>query len=154
MAMEIERKFLVKDATWKNHALGVLYRQGYLLAEKGCTIRVRVVDQGGFLTIKGRTSGLSRSEYEYPIPVQDANEMLDRLCLKPLIEKYRYRVEHAGLVWEVDEFLDENRGLILAEVELQEEGQAIALPPWIGEEVSHDPRYYNANLVRHPFTRW
>jgi adenylate cyclase len=80
--------------------------------------------------------------------------MLDRLCLKPLIEKYRYRVEHAGLVWEVDEFLDENRGLILAEVELQEEGQAIALPPWIGEEVSHDPRYYNANLVRHPFTRW
>jgi adenylate cyclase len=154
MGLEIERKFLVKDAAWKTGALGILYRQGYLLAEKDRTFRVRVVDQVGFLTIKGQTSGISRLEYEYPIPVQDANEMLDRLCLQPLIEKYRYRVEHAGLVWEVDEFLNENGGLILAEVELEEAGQQIALPPWIGAEVSDDPRYYNANLVRHPFTKW
>jgi len=154
MGLEIERKFLVRDATWRTGARGILYRQGYLLAEKDRTCRVRVVDQVGFLTIKGQTSGISRLEYEYPIPVRDANEMLDRLCLQPLIEKYRYRVEHAGLVWEVDEFLNENGGLILAEVELEEAEQQIALPPWIGAEVSDDPRYYNANLVRHPFTKW
>ncbi len=154
MATEIERKFLVIDDSWKAGASRELYRQGYLSAEKGCTVRIRVMGATAFLTVKGQTRGLSRAEYEYPIPVADAMEMLERLCLKPLIEKYRYCIEHAGLVWEVDEFLAENQGLVLAEVELREEGQSIVPPPWVGEEVSQDPRYYNANLVRHPYSKW
>lgn len=154
MPTEIERKFLVKGTTWKKGASGELYRQGYLVADKERTVRVRVAGEEGFLTIKGPSKGLSRAEYEYPIPARDASEMLDTLCPKPLIEKYRYRLEHAGLLWEVDEFLGENRGLTLAEVELADEDQRISLPDWAGEDVSHDPRYYNANLARHPFSKW
>ena len=154
MATEIERKFLVTDDSWKVGSSRELYRQGYLSAEKGRTVRIRVMGAAAFLTIKGQTRGLSRAEYEYPIPVADAMEMLECLCLKPLIEKYRYCIEHAGLVWEVDEFLAENQGLVLAEVELREEGQSIVPPPWVGKEVSQDPRYYNANLVRHPYSKW
>jgi CYTH domain-containing protein len=154
MPTEIERKFLVRGNSWKNDVTGALYRQGYLLAGQECTVRVRVVGETGYLTIKGPSRGISRAEFEYPIPVADAAALLDTLCLKPLIEKYRYRVEHAGLVWEVDEFLGENRGLILAEVELADEHQPISRPDWVGEEVSHDPRYFNANLVRHPFAEW
>jgi CYTH domain-containing protein len=154
MPREIERKFLVKGISWKKGASGELYRQGYLVADRERTVRVRVAGEDGFLTIKGTSKGLTRAEYEYPIPATEANEMLDTLCPKPLIEKYRYRLEHAGLLWEVDEFLGENRGLTLAEVELADEDQRISLPDWAGEEVSHDPRYFNANLARHPFSRW
>lgn len=154
MPTEIERKFLVNGTAWKRGATGKLYRQGYLVAEKERTVRVRVVGEESFLTIKGPSKGIARAEYEYRIPPREAAEMLDTLCLQPLIEKYRYRIEHAGLVWEVDEFLGENQGLTLAEVELTDEDQAFSLPDWAGADVSHDPRYYNANLVRHPFSKW
>jgi CYTH domain-containing protein len=118
------------------------------------TVRVRTAGEKGFLTIKGISVGATRSEYEYEIPVSDANEMLDRLCERPLIEKIRYRVPHAGLVWEIDEFEGENRGLIIAEVELKDERQSVTLPGWVGREVTGDSRYFNANLVAKPFTTW
>jgi adenylate cyclase len=154
MPTEIERKFLVKGDDWRTLATGTVYRQGYLSTKKGCTVRVRLVGDRGYLTIKGSTKGISRAEYEYPIPAEDAQEMLDNLCEAPLIEKTRYKIEFAGLTWEVDEFAGENQGLIIAEVELTDENQTIQLPDWIGKEVSDDSRYFNANLVQHPFSQW
>jgi adenylate cyclase len=146
MAVEIERKFLVKDDTWRGLGKGSHYRQGYLSTEPGRTVRLRVAAGKGFLTIKGKTVNATRS--------QDADAMLDELCARPLIEKTRYRIEYQGLVWEVDEFEGENAGLVVAEVELAAEDQVVALPAWVGEEVTTDPRYYNANLIAHPFSRW
>ena len=154
MANEIERKFLLKNDTWRGQDKGKPYRQGYLSTVKERTVRVRTAGDKAFLTIKGITVGASRPEYEYAIPVADANEMLDQLCERPLIEKTRYRISHAGLVWEVDEFEGDNRGLITAEVELKDEHQSVTLPGWIGEEVTGDPRYFNANLVAKPFSKW
>jgi len=154
MPKEIEKKFLVKGDGWRGKAVGKRYRQGYLSLVKERTVRVRTVDEKAFITVKGLSVGASRSEYEYEIPVADANEMLDRLCERPLIEKTRYRIPGAGVVWEVDEFAGENRGLIVAEVELEREDQTLMLPEWAGREVTDDPRYYNANLVAHPYSRW
>lgn len=154
MGQEIERKFLVKAESWRRPDNGIRYRQGYLSTVTERTVRVRTAGDKAYLTIKGVTVGATRAEYEYEIPLADANEILDRLCERPLIEKTRYRVAHGGLVWEVDEFEGENAGLIISEVELQREDQAITLPDWVGEEVTHDPRYFNANLVAHPFRRW
>ena len=154
MAIEIERKFLVTNNSWRENVMGILFRQGYLSAESERTVRVRLEGDVGKLTIKGKTEGISRSEYEYEIPRQEAAEMLDTLCLKPLIEKTRYRIEHAGLVWEVDEFYGANEGLILAEVELESEDTKFELPDWVGQEVSGNPRYYNSNLVKDPYTEW
>lgn len=154
MGKEIERKYLVRSDEWKNLAKGKYYRQGYLSTVKERVVRVRTIDDTGFLTIKGVTVGVSRSEFEYPIPAEDANLMLDALCEKPIIEKFRAKVEFAGLVWEVDEFHGDNEGLVVAEVELTEENQQIELPSWIGEEVSGDTRYFNSNLIKHPFTQW
>lgn len=154
MAIEIERKFLVKGDAWRSLAVGVLYRQGYISRGNGRTVRVRQAGDRAYLTIKGRAIGLSRSEFEYEIPVDDAEIMLTTLCDQPLIEKKRYRIKIGDLIWEVDEFLGENQGLVLAEVELEQAEQTITLPDWIGAEVSGDPRYYNSNLVTHPFTRW
>jgi adenylate cyclase len=154
MALEIERKFLVKADSWRGLGPGVLYRQGYLVAAIGKTVRVRVAGEQAFLTIKGGTVGLVRSEYEYAIPVTEAVEMLDTLCESPLVEKYRYKIAIADLVWEVDEFLGENQGLIIAEVELRSADQPISLPDWVGAEVSHEARYFNSNLAKHPFTHW
>lgn len=154
MGKEIERKFLIKNDGWRSLASGTMYRQGYLSTVKERTVRVRTVGRKGFLTIKGVTTGVTRAEFEYEIPVTEANAMLDGLCERPLIEKSRYRIEHGGLVWEVDEFFGENRGLVIAEVELADEGQRIDLPSWVGEEVSDDPRFFNSNLTRNPFTRW
>ena len=154
MATEIERKFLVKNDRWRELATGTVYRQGYISTQKGITVRVRLVGNEGYLTIKSLTQGVSRVEYEYAIPAEDAQEMLDKLCDRPLIEKTRYKIELGSLVWEVDEFAGENQGLIIAEVELTDENQIIDLPDWMGEEVSDDPRYYNANLVQHPFSQW
>jgi adenylate cyclase len=153
MAKEIERKFLVKSG-WRPPEDGVRYRQGYLSTVKERTVRVRTAGTSGYITVKGITVGATRSEYEYEIPVADASEMLDRLCERPLIEKTRYRIPHQGLVWEVDKFDGDNRGLITAEVELKDEHQAVSIPDWVGEEVTKDPRYFNANLVAHPFTKW
>jgi len=154
MPVEIERKFLVRGDDWRSLATGTLYRQGYLVSERGRTVRVRIAGDRGYLTIKGATVGISRSEYEYLIPVSDAAELLDTMCDRPLIEKLRYRIECQGLVWEVDEFLGENQGLLLAEVELDDAAQTISMPDWIGQEVSGDPRYFNSNLVKQPFTQW
>jgi CYTH domain-containing protein len=154
MATEIERKFLVKGDEWRGLATGTIYRQGYLSTKKGCTVRVRLVGDGGYLTIKSSTQGISRAEYEYPIPALDAIQMLDNLCEAPLIEKTRYKIEYAGLTWEVDEFAAENQGLIIAEVELTDENQIIELPDWIGKDVSDDPKYYNVNLAQHPISQW
>lgn len=154
MGTEIERKFLLKTEAWRGPVPGVLYRQGYLCVAEERTVRVRLADGRGFLTVKGKTQGAARTEYEYAIPADDAAAMLDALAQRPLIEKYRYRIPYAGLVWEVDEFLGENAGLVLAEVELTSETQVFEKPEWVGEEVTDDPRYYNANLVGLPFSRW
>lgn len=151
---EIERKFLVKGEAWRGLVTGVLYRQGYLCGVKERTVRVRVAGDKAFLTIKGLTVGATRAEYEYEIPVSDAQAMLDDLAEKPLIEKIRYRITYKGLIWEVDEFLGHNAGLIVAEVELASEDQAFVKPDWAGEEVTADPRYFNSNLARHPFQQW
>lgn len=154
MGKEIERKYLVKDSSWKEQATGIYYRQGYLSTVKERTVRVRTVGEKGFLTIKGVTTGVTRSEFEYEIPAAEANQMLDNLCEKPIIEKLRAKIPFGGLVWEIDEFHGENDGLIVAEVELQEENQKFEKPAWVGEEVSGDPRYFNSNLIKHPFKNW
>ncbi|MEM7350378.1 MAG: CYTH domain-containing protein [Acidobacteriota bacterium] len=154
MGVEIERKFLLAGDGWREGAVGTLYRQGYLSTEADRSVRVRIKGNQGFLTIKGRSEGLARLEYEYEIPLDDAGHLLDELCLAPLIEKTRYVIEHAGATWEVDEFAGVNAGLVLAEVELASTEEAVDLPPWIGHEVSDDPRYFNANLVANPYSSW
>ena len=154
MAREIERKFLVVGDGWRALAAGVRYRQGYLSTVKERTVRVRTIADRGVLTIKGFTTGITRLEFEYDIPLADATLMLDELCERPLIDKTRYTIRFGSLNWTVDEFSGDNRGLVVAEVELEDACQPIERPPWIGEEVSNDPRYFNANLVRHPFTTW
>jgi adenylate cyclase len=154
MGKEIERKFLVKGDSWRAQAHGKRYRQGYLSTVKERTVRVRTVGDKGYMTVKGITTGASRAEYEYEIPLADANEMLDNLCQRPIIEKTRYRIPQGEVVWEIDEFEGDNRGLIVAEVELKDEHQSVRMPDWIGQEVTSDPRYFNANLVAKPFTTW
>jgi len=160
MAKEIERKFLVRNEKWRPGPEGLFCRQGYLATSSesgssaGATIRVRVMGEQGFLTIKGRQQGITRSEYEYPIPLEDASALLDEFCPWGLVEKVRYRREYDGLTWEIDEFFGENDGLIVAEIELQDAAQTVSLPGWIGQEVSDDPRYRNANLAKNPYSEW
>ncbi len=154
MKIEIERKFLLRDNAWRPNGKGSLYRQGYLCTDPQRTVRVRISGATAILAVKGAGEGLSRPEFEFGIPLEDAQELLVRCCLQPPIEKLRYRTPHAGLIWEIDEFLGANHGLILAEVELEHPDQAISLPPWAGTEVTADPRYYNAYLARHPYTTW
>lgn len=154
MALEIERKFLVTDDTWRGLSEGTLYRQGYLPTQDKTTVRVRVAGDRGFFTIKGPSRGISRSEYEYEIPLADAEAMLAELCRPPLIEKCRYKIAIADHIWEVDEFLGENQGLILAEIELGSETETFTQPAWIGQEVSHDARYRNAYLAKYPYSTW
>ena len=154
MAAEIERKYLVRTGLWKPVDAGVLYRQGYLSSVKERVVRVRIAGEKGFLTIKGLTTGIIRSEFEYPIPLEDAAAMLDGLCEKPLIEKHRHREMHGGKLWETDVFHGANEGLVVAECELENADDRIALPAWTAEEVSGDPRYFNSNLIAHPFNTW
>jgi CYTH domain-containing protein len=154
MPQEIERKFLVKSKDWRVPGTGTPYRQGYLSTVPDRTVRVRLIRDKGYLTIKGISVGATRAEYEYEIPAGEAGEMLDNLCERPLIEKTRYRVEYQGLTWEIDEFDGDNAGLVIAEVELDEEDQAVMLPDWVGKEVTDDRRYYNANLIANPYIRW
>jgi adenylate cyclase len=154
MSVEIERKFLVQNDSWKSLGNPISIRQGYLSSHPDRIVRVRVQDTSAMLTIKGRTIGATRGEWEYPIPIEDALKFLDDLCEKPVIEKTRYRIPHDGLLWEVDEFFGENHGLVVAEIELLTEDQVFAKPDWVGDEVTHDPRYANANLLRHPFSKW
>ncbi len=152
MAIEIERKFLVMGDAWRA-APPVFYSQGYLNRDKVRTVRVRIAGEEAFLTIKGTSVGARRAEFEYPIPVWDARELL-ALCEQPLIEKNRRKILHEGFIWEVDEFLGENLGLVVAEIELPAEDAVFAKPDWVGEEVTEDARYFNSNLSRTPFTRW
>jgi adenylate cyclase len=154
MGIEIERKFLVRGEAWKALGKPLLLRQGYLSSIPERVVRVRIEGDSAMLTIKGRTTGATRSEWEYPIPMEDATAFLDNLCEKPIIEKYRYRIDYCGLAWEVDEFLGENAGLVVAEIELDSEDQPFERPDWVGDEVTHDPRYYNANLIRNPYRLW
>lgn len=154
MGVEIERKFLVVGESWRDLGEGVVYRQGYLASRDGVTVRVRVAGEAGYLTLKGATQGISRAEYEYVIPLADAIELLDTLCDRPLIEKTRYRIHWDGLLWEVDEFMGANQGLILAEVELTDAEQLVNLPDWVGQDVSHDPRYFNVSLAKYPYGEW
>lgn len=155
MATEIERKFLVRDDSWRDDAdKGTLYRQGYLSSGGTCSVRVRVAGTRAYLNIKSATPGISRAEFDYEIPIADAEAMLNDLCLRPPIEKTRYFVEHQGHAWEIDVFAAENAGLALAEIELKHEEEHFERPHWIGKEVSDDERYYNAYLAEHPFQHW
>ena len=155
MAQEIERKFLVAGDSWRALAVGQPYCQGYIAtAHIGQSVRIRTVGNQGYLTIKGPVRGLSRAEFEYKIPVEDAQEMLETLCPHPLIEKTRYRLPVDDVVWEIDEFFGENAGLVVAEVELSSEDQQIVLPAWVGQEVTGEARYYNASLAKDPYSQW
>lgn len=154
MPLEIERKFLVKSNAWRTLGQPQTVRQGYLSRDIGRTVRVRVKGPNAFLTIKGKNNGSIRTEFEYAIPVEDANQILEALALRPLIEKTRTKIEYAGKIWEVDCFFGENEGLVVAEVELTSADEAIELPEWIGQEVTHLPRYYNSALSEHPYCDW
>lgn len=154
MAVEIERKFLVTGDAWRNGASGIRVRQGYLSVEKARTVRIRLTGNQAFLTIKGSTSGVSRAEYEYAIPVHEAEELLETMCLRPQIEKTRYSVSRSAHVWEIDVFEGKNVGLIVAEIELTHPDEPFDRPEWLGEEVSQDPRYFNSNLLAQPFSTW
>jgi len=151
--MEIERKYLVRADDWRELGTPVHYAQGYLVADKERTVRLRIAGPNGFLTIKGSSRGMSRHEFEYPIPVGDAMEMM-KLCPLPVIEKFRSRILFEGKIWEVDEFEGENKGLILAEIELTSEEETFSVPDWIGIEVTGDLRYFNSRLATHPFSKW
>jgi adenylate cyclase len=154
MKTEIERKFLVSGSGWRGRDRGVRLRQGYLSLTKERSVRVRLAGDKAFLTIKGESKGAVRPEYEYEIPPRDAADMLDYLCVRPLIEKTRYRIDEGGHTWEVDDFSGDNAGLVVAEVELAHEDQEVSLPDWIGPEVTDRPRYLNVNLVQHPYCDW
>ncbi len=154
MAKEIERKYVVKLDVWKPQDAGIHFKQGYLNSQKERVVRVRIEGEKAKLTIKGITTGVTRSEFEYPLPVEDAAILLDNLCEQPLIDKHRHKEVHGGKTWEIDVFHGDNEGLVVAEVELSSETEAIELPAFIGEEVSSDPRYFNSNLLKHPFKNW
>jgi adenylate cyclase len=155
MPTEIERKYLLRNDEWQLSAdQGTKFKQGYLVGSKNASVRVRIEGEVAYLNIKSATLEVRRQEYEYPIPLNEAKESLDTLCEKPLIEKTRFIVNDNGLEWEIDVFEGDNQGLIVAEVELHDENQKIELPAWCGQEVSSDPRYYNVNLGKHPYSEW
>lgn len=155
MAIEIERKYLVDKEKWERSGKGPkrFYQQGYLLTDPVKTVRVRLSDSEAFITIKGATTGASRAEYEYAIPRQDARELLDNFC-SAVITKYRYEVPFDGKLWEVDEFLGANAGLLIAEIELATEEETFALPDWVANEVTGEKQYYNSYLSVHPYKSW
>jgi adenylate cyclase len=154
MPREIEHKFLVRLDVWKPTESGVVYRQGYLSSAKERVVRVRIAGERAFLTIKGPAHGITRLEFEYAIPVADAATLLDLLCEHPLIEKTRYRQSFDGRTWEIDVFHGDNAGLVVAELEVADESEQFEQPPWLGREVSGDPRYFNSNLVSNPYKNW
>jgi len=154
MAVEIERKFRTLGVDFLADQEGERLTQGYLSHDPRATVRLRVQGNSAWLTIKGRTRGASRSEFEYPIPPDDAHAMLGEMCPEGVIDKTRYRIPFGDHVWEVDEFHGDNQGLVVAEVELDSEDQPFERPPWLGEEVTGDPKYYNSALSRTPYARW
>ena len=153
MQLEIERKFLVKNDSFKKDSYYSNIRQGYLSCDSGRTVRIRVIDKTGYITVKGKTTGFTREEFEYEIPEADAHRLLDTLCIKPIIEKTRYFYNYEGLTWVIDEFFGENEGLIIAEVELHSEEQTIQLPDWVGLEVTGQLRYNNSSLINMPYCK-
>lgn len=155
MPKEIERKFLIKNNDYRQQSESKRYKQGYICRLPDKVVRIRAADNKAYVTIKGMPqSALTRLEYEYEIPVEHAEEMLEALCEKPLIEKVRYKVQWGKDVWEIDEFSGENEGLVVAEIEIPNEDYQPELPPWIGEEVTNDPRYLNVNLALNPYKSW
>ena len=154
MGEEIERKFLVLGDLWRETAEGTRYRQGFLSTEPERTVRVRVAGPRGSITVKGKNVGARRAEFEYEIPVADAERMLDTLCKRPLIEKVRYTLAIGPQTWEIDVFEGDNAGLVVAEIELSREDEAFERPDWVGNEVTDDPRYFNSNLVANPYRTW
>jgi CYTH domain-containing protein len=154
MGKEIERKFVVDTAAWKPQGAGTHFKQGYLNSQKERVVRVRIEGDRAKLTVKGPSVGVTRSEFEYAIPVEDAALLLDNLCEQPLIDKHRHKEVHGGKTWEIDVFHGENEGLVVAEIELTSEDEKFAAPAWAIREVSSDPRYFNSNLLKHPFCSW
>ncbi|MGD8795823.1 MAG: CYTH domain-containing protein [Thiohalophilus sp.] len=155
MATEIERKFLLANDNWRKLAdAGQHLAQGYLIGAAQASVRVRIEGEQANLNIKSATLGIHRQEYEYLIPLEEAREILDTLCEKPIIEKVRYHVKHGKHTWEIDVFEGDNAGLIVAEIELEHVDEEFAHPEWLGKEVSEDVRYYNVNLVKHPYKDW
>lgn len=154
MGTEVERKYLVKREVWTPAGAGTHFKQGYLNSQKERVVRVRIEGQKAKLTIKGLTTGVTRSEFEYPLPVEDAAILLDQLCERPLIDKHRHVEVHGGHTWEIDVFHGDNEGLVVAEVELARDDVRPVLPAWAGDEVSSDPRYFNSNLLKHPYKSW
>ncbi|MEA1953672.1 MAG: CYTH domain-containing protein [Campylobacterota bacterium] len=153
MAQEIERKFLVNIDKLPTLPIGDIIKQGYIPTE-GITVRIRIRNTLAYLTIKGKANGLSRLEFEYPIPLMDAQQILTELCSHPLIEKTRYLIAYEKHTWELDIFDGDNRGLIVAEIELKNENESFKKPKWIKEEVSYDKRYRNSELLKTPFNTW
>ena len=154
MGKEIERKYLVDLKAWTPRDAGTHFKQGYLNSDKERVVRVRIEGTRAKLTVKGPSRGVTRSEFEYPIPVEDAAILLDTLCEQPLIDKHRHAEVHGGETWEIDVFHGPNEGLVVAEIELAAEDEAFALPAWAVKEVSSDPRYFNSNLLKHPYSEW
>jgi adenylate cyclase len=154
VGQEIERKFLVRDPSVVEDVSGTPIRQGYLSTDPDRTVRVRRAGERAYITIKGRATGASRPEYEYDVPTEDATELLDALCVRPILDKTRYRILHAGRTWEVDVFAGDNAGLVTAEVELPGEDAEVEVPEWVGLEVTGDGRFVNANLVARPWSAW
>ena len=153
MATEIERKYLVTSDRWRTGEPGRRITQGYLSRDPDRTVRVRIVGDDAFMTIKGRTTGISRMEIEFPLARNHAEAMMP-ICIQPWIDKTRYEVNHHGMVWEIDEFHGANEGLVIAEIELPSEDTAVVLPDWVGMEVSNDFRYANSSLSEVPFKQW
>jgi adenylate cyclase len=154
MAVEIERKYLINLNQIGTLENGNRIKQGYITTNKDAVVRVRVKNDKGYLTIKGSNIGVSRLEFEYEIPLVEANEMLDKLCQKPIIDKTRYLIDFEKHIWEIDIFYGDNEGLVIAEVELVDVNEEIKLPLWIKEEVSGDIKYYNSNLMKYPYNQW
>ena len=155
MGIEIERKFLVRGDDWRGAVhRHVRYRQGYIADSETCSVRVRIGGDEARLNIKSRSVGTTRLEFEYVLPLADAESMLRELCLDAPVEKTRHLLRHEGRLWEVDVFEGANAGLVVAEVELGDARETIALPPWVGDEVTDDVRYYNAALARKPYRDW
>jgi len=155
MGIEIERKFLVINDAWRKDVLSeTRLKQGYLANQERASVRVRIGGDKAYLNIKSATLGIRRSEFEYEVPVDDAEEMLEQVAIRPFIDKTRYTLKCGEHLWEVDLFHGENEGLIVAEVELGSEDESFQVPDWTGEEVSDDPKYFNVCLVKHPFCNW
>jgi len=154
MGKEIERKYVVNTATWKPADAGTHFKQGYLNSQKERVVRVRIEGDRAKLTIKGPSVGVTRSEFEYTIPMDDAALLLDNLCEQPLIDKHRHKEVHGGKTWEIDVFHGDNEGLVVAEIELVAEDEKFAVPVWAVREVSSDARYFNSNLLKHPYKAW